>query len=73
MHAVKHNTPDEVRQAVADAVAIVEELEVPADLREAAFTFAAAQGLAKQMFFTQADQTPTVERAMAIPGGRLGR
>ena len=34
---VLNNTPEQVRQYLADALALVDELEVPSDLREAVF------------------------------------
>jgi len=50
----QHNTPEQVREYVEAALALVEELDPPADLREACFTQALNMTSAKQIFYEQA-------------------
>lgn len=49
-----NNTPEQVREYVAEALAIVDELDVPDDLREAAFTAAVNLSASKQVLAEQA-------------------
>ena len=60
-----HNTTDEVEGWLGAAVDLVERLEVPDDLRVAAFSAAVGLLAAKQIFYEQ----PTSALAMAIPRG----
>lgn len=62
---IHHNTRDEVTEAIAGAVQIVGELEVPDDLREAAFTKAVELLAGAQIFYTETDAI----RAGASGGG----
>lgn len=66
MREIKHNTSDEVRDAISEALASIEICEVPDDLRAAAFQFAAERLISKQVFYHPADQAPLVETATAI-------
>ncbi len=52
-----HNTPEEVRGWLLDAIAVVSELEVPKDLRVAAFEKAYASLSAKQITYEQLEMT----------------
>lgn len=70
MRAIKHNTHQEVHDAVKHAAEMIDALDLDEDLRVAAFTFAAQQLIGKQIFYHPADQAPLVEPAMAIPGKR---
>lgn len=45
----QHNTPAQIREYLRDALAVVEELEPPDDLRVAVFTKAAELAAAKQV------------------------
>lgn len=48
-----HNTPEQVREYVREGLAVVAELEVPDDLRVAAFTKAVDLASAKSVTVTQ--------------------
>jgi len=61
-----HNTPNEVAEWVAAAAQLVDDLGVPDDLRQAAFTGALGLLSSKQLFFEQPQASPL---AMAIPRG----
>lgn len=47
VHERQHNTPEQVRQYLREALAVVAELDVPDDLRVAAFTKATELAAAK--------------------------
>lgn len=70
MRVLMHNTPEEVRGAVAVALEVLDDCDVPEDLRAVAFSFVAAQTLAKQIFYHAQDQAPLVESAVSIPSVR---
>jgi hypothetical protein len=50
-----HNTPEQIREYVRDALAVVDELQPPDDLREAVFTAAVNLRAAKQLTLTGDD------------------
>lgn len=49
----QHNTAEQVRQYLGDALATVEALDVPPELREVAFAKAVDLFSSKQIFFEQ--------------------
>lgn len=49
----QHNTPEQVREYVREALAVVDELDVPDDLRAAAFAKACDLISGKQIVFEQ--------------------
>ena len=61
-----HNTPEQVREYLREALAIVEELDPPTDLREVAFTKAADLVSGKQIAVEQV--VPGIP-GMTIPRG----
>ena len=62
-----HNTPEQVRGYIADALALVEELDTPGDLRAVAFVQACQLLAAKQIVMEQI--APMIPH-MAIPRSR---
>lgn len=70
MRETHHNTADQVRGYLAGALALVEELNPPEDLRVAVFTKAADLATAKQIFIEPADQLAISQPAMTIPRTR---
>ena len=62
----QHYTPEEVREHVLAAVAIVVELEVPRELREAAFKCAYQSLSAKQITY---EQIQVNSHGLALPKG----
>lgn len=65
-----HNSAEQVREYLSEALAIVNDLELSDDLRGPAFVQAVGLLSAKQITLTPADVTPNVLPAMAIPGQR---
>lgn len=68
--AIHFNTPEAVAKYLRDALALVESLDTPDDLRVTCFEKAVDLLQGKQVFFDQADATGNVLPAMAIPGNR---
>lgn len=62
---IPHHTDEQVREAVSKAVALVDELVVPADLRAAAFEQACQMFAAKQILMQE--PAPIAGR-LALPG-----
>jgi hypothetical protein len=69
MREVQHNSSEQVRLYLDEALQIVAELDVPDDLRVACFTKAADLIASKQLFIDPADTTAVAMPAMAIPRG----
>lgn len=58
MQYVHHNTPDQAERYIAEAVEIVERLDVPDDLRDSAFV-KAVDLLSNKLAYGQPDVIPT--------------
>lgn len=70
MKEAPHNTPGQVREYIADAIQLVADLDVPDDLRVAAFTKAADLYSGKQLFIDPSDAASPVLRASQLIGPR---
>lgn len=62
-----HNTNEQASGYIAAALAIVAELNVPDDLREAAFTAAVNLVSSKQVVYEQADVSPVLRGLGMVP------
>lgn len=60
MQEAHYNSREQVVAYLAGALAVVDELDPPADLREPAFVKAVELLSAKQVFLEQADTSPIV-------------
>lgn len=59
---IPNNTPEQVREYLREALAVVTELEPPEDLREAVFTQAAQMVAGKQILMQQQAGIPDLGR-----------
>jgi hypothetical protein len=62
---IAHNTPEQVREYLREALAIVAELDPPDDLRPAVFTKAAEYVASKQVMLAQ---PPPLPAGLVRPG-----
>ncbi len=70
MREIYMNTPDQVRSYLREALAVVEELDPPEDLRQIVFAKAIDQIANKNVTLEQSDVSPVMRPMMAIPKGR---
>lgn len=70
MHEIYLNTPDQSRGYLREALAIVEELDPPEDLRAIVFAKAVDHIAQKNVTIDPSDMSRVSVPAMAIPRGR---